>query len=242
MSLVFITFLIFISLFYLALKKNKKSFFNLTICLLFCIGAGSGFLTELLLKQLQIHEPLQNPNWQTNNVIVLLGSGATKWSENHFSTQVYGYSRLNEAMRLYFNCKKSVNSCTILISGGDPADNGKSEAEIMQNELINNNLPAQDIITETNSQNTFQNAKFSSEIIKQKAYSYIVLVTSGTHMPRALKFFKIFNINATPAISDKIVTKIYWQNATKNMLMLDTCLHEYAGLVKYYAFEMLGKN
>jgi uncharacterized SAM-binding protein YcdF (DUF218 family) len=234
MSLVFITFLILVSLIYLAFKKSKKSFFILSICALFCIGAGSGYLTEFLLKQLQIHEPLQNPNWQANNVIILLGSGATKWSENHYTTQVYGYSRLNEAMRLYFNCKKSGNSCTVLISGGDPASNGKSEAEIMQNELINNNLPAQDIITETNSQNTFENAKFSSEIVKQKAFSYIVLVTSGTHMLRSLKFFKIFKINATPAVSDKLVTKIYWQNATKNMLILDTCLHEYAGLLKYY--------
>jgi uncharacterized SAM-binding protein YcdF (DUF218 family) len=242
MSLLILTFLIFISLFYLAFKKIKKSFFILFICALFSIGAGSGYFTELLLQQLQINKPLLNPNWQTHNVIVLLGSGATKWSENQYSTQVYGYSRLNETMRLYFNCKKSAKSCTVLVSGGDPAGLGKSEAEIMQNELINNNLPAQDIIVERHSQNTYENAKFSSDVIKQKAFSYIVLVTSGTHMQRALKFFKIFDIIATPAISDKLVTKIYWQDATKNMLMLDTCLHEYAGLAKYYAFEMLGKN
>ncbi|MEQ1724218.1 MAG: YdcF family protein, partial [Pseudobdellovibrio sp.] len=209
---------------------------------IYSVGAGSGYFSEILLKDLQVHEALRNPQWQPSNVIVLLGSGSTKWNEEHYSTQTYGYSRLNEAARLYFNCKKSGQNCKILMSGGDPAGIGKSEAEIMHDELVGNNISKEDLIVENLSLNTFENAKFSSAIIKEHHFENIILVTSGTHMKRSLMFFKIFNINATPAVSDKLLAKMQWESATKNVMILDTCLHEHAGLVKYYAFEMLGKN
>ncbi|MEQ1724072.1 MAG: hypothetical protein ABL930_12930, partial [Pseudobdellovibrio sp.] len=77
MSFLIIIFLIFVSLFYLAFKKNKKSFFVLSLCAIYSVGAGSGYFSEILLKDLQVHEALRNPQWQPSNVIVLLGSGST---------------------------------------------------------------------------------------------------------------------------------------------------------------------
>jgi uncharacterized SAM-binding protein YcdF (DUF218 family) len=69
---------------------------------------------------------------------------------------------------------------------------GVTEAEIIARELQEIGVPREDVILENKSKNTFQNAQFSAAIIQEQKPDYAVLVTSGFHMKRALKYFDYF--------------------------------------------------
>lgn len=217
----------------LMLKKYMRSFVFLTLFTALSVLIGSGYITQRVLDSIQIHKPLSNFEWKTNNVIVLLGGGAVKWNDE-LRSQSLVYARLHEAARLYFECKSKNVHCTILPTGGDPLKLGKSEADVMAAELINLNVQASDIMIECNSRNTFENAKFSSAILKQKSFDTVVLVTSATHMLRSTTLFTYFGIATTPAPADHLQATDSWKYLAKNFFFLDIALHEYGGLLQFY--------
>lgn len=234
MALIFIFFLLLITLFFLAIKKNQMVFLGLCLNIFIFLSIGSGFIPDILLQGLQIHPYLANPNWKERNVIVLLAGGAVKWPDSdRFKTQNLSYSRIHEAARLYFLCKKNLSRCFILISGGDPAQHGISEALIMRNDLLDIGADPAEIITETKSLNTYQNAHFSSEIIRAGAFDRVLIVTSGTHLSRALMLFSHFGIEAAPSPADHLAVSRNWKNLYTNFFITDLALHEYVGQLKF---------
>lgn len=101
-----------------------------------------------------------------------------------------GGDRIWQAISLY----KNGNIKKILISGasGYVSDRGLEEASQMKKVLISWGIPEEDLIEENTSRNTFENAKFSVEILKRD-YPELktkLLITSGRHMKRAEACFE----------------------------------------------------
>ena len=154
-----------------AFSKRKTCLALLVLSLAIFVLAGSGMLPRILLDKLQTRGQAINVNWKSRNWIVVLGAGSVHWPQSSaVTTSAFGYSRVYEAARLYFSCKKVSDSCRILPSGGDPSGNGVSEATSMTRELEAIGVEASDIVAETESNNTFQNAQFSSAILKAKGF------------------------------------------------------------------------
>lgn len=220
-----------------ALKMHRFSLAALCLNLALFLFIGSGIFPRILLEGLQTHQQLSHPKWKENNLIILLGSGAIEWSDKmpenkskHVSAESFAYSRIHEATRLYYDCKAHSSRCRILISGGDAAGIGISEALVMLNELQEVGVKTTDIITETQSLNTFQNARFSSELIHKDNFDRLLLVTSGTHMRRSLLLFSYFNIEPVPAPADHLsVRTSSWKYLYYNFFVTDLSLHEYIG-------------
>ncbi|MBY0554931.1 YdcF family protein [bacterium] len=233
MSILILAGLLLIVFLNLLFKKYARAFVFLTLFTAMCAFIGTGFITQKALDSLQIHPRLKNFEWHESNVIVLLGGGTAKWDED-FQTPGTVYPRLLEASRLYQQCKKQSRKCFVLVTGGDPLKLGKAEADVMASELISLNINSADILTEKSSHNTFENAKLSSVILKEKAFDSVVLVTSSTHMLRALAMFAFFGIAATPAPADHIVVANSWKHMSGNFVAFDAALHEYAGLIQFY--------
>ena len=103
-----------------------------------------------------------------------------------------GADRIWWAIQLYGRGKIK----KILISGktGFVFNNGLNEAEQFKKDLVTLGIPEEDIITESQSVNTYENAKYSAEIIKEKSYESVLLITSGLHMKRALACFNKQNL------------------------------------------------
>lgn len=81
----------------------------------------------------------------------------------------------------------------ILVSGGNGqlVDKGWREADQIKNILLYSGIPEEDIIIENNSDNTFQNAVYSCEILKRDFPNQkYLLVTSAFHMRRSEACFK----------------------------------------------------
>lgn len=235
MNQLFLFVIILIITLFIALKcwrlALSVSVFNFLIFLLIALG----FIPNLLLNGLQVNPHLDKPEWGGKNAIILLGAGAVKWPSSEFiSSQNSAYSRIYEAARLYYNCKMQSKFCHIMPTGGDPGGHGVSEAAIMQKELIAIGINSSDIITEVASDNTFENAQFSSQLILKENHDYLVLVTSGTHMKRALKAFAEFGVTAVPAPADHLSIKTSWKYLYQNFYVTDLALHEYVGSLKNY--------
>jgi uncharacterized SAM-binding protein YcdF (DUF218 family) len=100
-----------------------------------------------------------------------------------------GGDRIWQAINLYHLGKVD----KILISGanGDLVDKGLDEGRQFRKILIENGIPADDILVDSLSQNTHENAVESKKIIDlHPEIKTVLLVTSALHMPRAEACFK----------------------------------------------------
>lgn len=230
----FLFFLLLLSFLLVLLKRHRLVLATTGLSLLIFVAVGSGVVPNLLLRGLQIHPYLANPGWKSKNVIILLCGGAVKWEDSdRMQTHSLATVRTQEALRLYQNCKEKAAVCSILVSGGDPAGHGKAEAAIMKNELIELGISADAIQIETKSLNTYQNARFSSEILRHAGYDQVVLVTSATHMSRALMMFLHFGIEAMASPADQLMISQNWKYLYQNFHLTELALHEFAGQLKF---------
>ena len=98
-------------------------------------------------------------------------------------------ARCDYAISLY---KKGVSD-QMLMSGGQLYDT--SFAMLMKNYAVTSGVPAQDILIETASTSTYENALFSLALIEKKrvqgqTISSVVVVTSGFHSYRSYHVFR----------------------------------------------------
>ena len=228
----------------LLLAGQRRAGRDLLACAIawaFVVGAGP--LPHLLLRGLDRDPPADGSAWKVKNVVVVLGAGTVRGRrEGQVNSTLLGYPRLLEGARLYRDCKKSAPACTLLLTGGDPRHNGISEAEVMRGDLVGIGIPEADILLEPKSNNTFQNAAFSSQIIRANAYDRVALVTSGTHLRRALKFFSHFRVDALGFPSEQAKATYFPIPLAQNFSLADLAIHEYLGLLRYQVYELFGWN
>lgn len=233
MSFIIFIILITLNLILIFLKKYQKALATSFILALLIFSIALGFLPSFLLNNLQKYSYLNKPDWKQKNVIIFLAGGSVKWKNSeHLSSRYHVYARLYESSRLYFDCKLKSKNCQILVSGGDPGNIGTAEATIIMRELSSIGIPTQDIITETESRNTYENARFSKPLLEKFGFDNIVLVTSATHMKRSQEAFEHFKIKIIPAVADHLVVHTSWKNLYQNFYYTDVALHEYVGSIK----------
>ena len=88
----------------------------------------------------------------------------------------------------------------------DPEDLGGPLADLMRDYLIELGVAPEDIVTESKSRNTFENATYVREIADQLGYNQILLVTSALHMPRSVAIFERQGFEVIPAPTDFLAT------------------------------------
>jgi len=224
-------------------NKTRGAKKLLAVAMVITIAIGNGFLPQIALNGLQKRQRLKKPEWGERNAIVLLGAGATRspWS-GEVSSNMLAYSRLHEAARLYLLCKKQGKSCTIFLTGGDPAHFNVSEAQLMTANFIDLGVPENELVQEKQSNNTFQNAQFTAPLLKEHHIDKVFLVTSGVHMNRSLAYFNHFGVDATPSIADEVRTHPTLIPTATNFVFFEAAVHEYLGLWRYQIYNVLGWN
>lgn len=204
------------------------------------VGCGplAGWFTESLQSGLARK---QSVAWGDRNVIVVLGAGAEKIAHS-VEPAMFSYARVVEAARLYSNCRKTNEECKLLLSGGDASKVGLPEAEIYKHVLLGLGIDASDVMLESASLNTWQNAQFASQMLKQYDANRVVLVTSGIHMRRSLLYFEHFGVSAIPVRADYLspVSSVF--PLAYNFAITDFAIHEHIGIARYYLYNMMGWN
>ncbi len=133
--------------------------------------------------------------------------------------------RLDKAVEYHAQNPNAV----FLVSGGQGAQEDISEAEAMQNYLIDNGVPEDKIIKEENATSTYENFKFSKEILTDKfGEEYTTaFITNEYHILRASLCAKQAGI--------KTATHIH--SSTTLSYIASGVLRECLAVIKYVVFK-----
>jgi len=175
-------------------------------------------VTRYMLKPLLIKEDIRHAD-----AIVVLGGGIDK---GRYLTLVSSH-RLVRGGQLYHEgmAKK------IIFSGGIPPGMEVAEGAVMAQEARRLKIPAEDILIERKSQRTYAQAVEIKKIAEPRRWNSIILVTSLSHMKRAIHVFEKVGFKVYPAPADPL--EKYVQGPLDRLILFRSILHEYGGMIYY---------
>jgi uncharacterized SAM-binding protein YcdF (DUF218 family) len=127
--------------------------------------------------------------------IVVLGGG------RHLNAPEYGGHTVSvrALARLRYAAKLSRKTgLPVIPSGGSPGAINQAEAVIARN-LLQNEFGVPVLEIERRSKTTWENARYTAQLMKQHNIERIILVTDACHMNRSLYAFRRNGIEPTPA-------------------------------------------
>lgn len=152
-------------------------------------------VSDFLLRTLETPPAALTEKQQVADAIIVLGGGtyinAPEYAGDTVSSATL--ERLRYAAKLSRELKKP-----LLLSGGTPLGNHISEAQLMKSVLTEElHTPVEWI--EEDSNNTFENARLSYDLLQKSGIKRIYLVTHAWHMPRAVQAFEAAGFEVIPA-------------------------------------------
>lgn len=208
------------------------------------VASACGPLPAWLLTDLQApYATRPTVAWTSRNAIVVLGVGTSRVAATgQVVPTVFAGNRIAEGYALYHQCKQSGNDCKVIVSGGDPFRNGVTEAAAYGEVLSSMGVDRADLMLETRSMNTWQNAQFVQSMLKTYAPQRVVLVSSAVHLRRAQTFFEHFGVDALPVRADYADARLSWFPNAWNVSLTEAALHEYLGMLTFHMYNAMGWN
>jgi uncharacterized SAM-binding protein YcdF (DUF218 family) len=182
------------------------------------------------------------------DAIVVLGGGTESEQYPRPAVEVNSAGdRVLYAAKLFKEGKAPI----ILLSGGNITWLGgrsMTPAAEMAEILGLLDVPKASIWQQPRSQNTYEDALYSSQMLKEKGITQVLLVTSAMHMPRSVALFEHQGIDVIPAPTDYTITREGLENLasldpqtflvnlvpnTSSLSLTTNVLKEYIGLFIY---------
>jgi uncharacterized SAM-binding protein YcdF (DUF218 family) len=188
----------------------------------------------LLSRPLESGYPVQPfPSGNAQAIVVLSSSiDAARYERPYVLPDEDTYRRCEHAAWLY----KSWKALPVLASGGTHSKRRPPVAAIMRELLARAGVPDNNILVEDASLSTYENALFSTAILRRQGITHIALVVEASSMPRAIAAFERQGIQATPAPCSfrrlgTLLTEVIpsWTSLRRN----EGTLHEVLGLMWY---------
>jgi uncharacterized SAM-binding protein YcdF (DUF218 family) len=178
---------------------NRKRF-----CLILALIVAYIFSNEFLLNEaLRKWEtpPVSYEKVEKADYAIVLG-GFSDFNKAASRSQLTpSGDRIWQALQLYK--QKKVNKLLITGGSGKLLRDEELEADKIREFLLTLQIPSKDIVIESVSRNTHENAQFTAEWLKKHdPKATCILVTSAWHMKRALGCFKKERIDVTPYAAD----------------------------------------
>lgn len=173
---------------------RKQGVFVTMISLVGLLFCSLPIVSATLISTIQAKDALSEDDITKNlgkvdAIVVLAGGRRVQAKEFDDDTvSVYTLERLRYAAWL---TKRT--GLPLIASGGRIHNETKSESQLMQEVLQKEFIVIVDHIEEQ-SKSTYENAMFTAELLKEKKYNKIVLVTHAWHMRRAKSAFEHFDI------------------------------------------------
>lgn len=222
-------------------KKQKTGKILISFGIVLFLVMSYGGISNILLKNLEnrydrydvsklLEDFIKNEKGLTQ-LIVVLGGGYTPDPEIPVTSQLNYQSlvRLIEGIRLY----RSIPGSKLLLSAGNMY--GKtSNAEVMAKLAEDIGINEDDIIVESKSNDTQDQAMIIKLIVGGDPF---ILVTSASHMPRAMALFKKLGTNPIPAPTGYLVKQRQYSTpgmffpSSEGITRLESAFYEYLGLI-----------
>lgn len=157
---------------------------------LLSVAPVSDLLLRGLEKDVVIPKPIKG------DVLILLGGGTNDQAPDLTgigSPSHETLARLITSVRLHHQL-----DIPIIVSGGKVYNQIQSEAQIARRFLTDLGVSAEKIITEDQSRDTFENARYSIGICKKNNFRAPIVITSAFHLKRAVMNFKKAGMEVIP--------------------------------------------
>ena len=169
-------------------SKHKHKFIGMVIL----FTAVAMYITGIPIFALYLNNVVDHtyqrqlpPNNVESAAIVLAGGVSEDENGRPFQPSITTMERLYAAVKL----SKEHTSCKFLImSGCDAYDESVVPVAVVMRDAAKTMDCRADIIIEDKSRNTDENLKYSAEIVKKLGVKHVVIVTSNSHIKRAMDF------------------------------------------------------
>jgi len=222
-----------ILLFFTKKQKTAKFFLVISFISLFLLSLMP--VSDQIIRPIERKHPpiMQRHAAQQLDYILVLGSGSVADPSLPVTGQLsaIALSRFSEALRLYH-----ANRNAILVVSGSGFGDLKSHAQLMEELALTMGIPENKIIRLDNTLDTDDEAKLMSAMIRGKKSA---LVTSATHMDRALQLFYKYGTAPTAAPANYLakdrfgeIPSYYYIPSSYNLYKSTVAWHEYLGKVQ----------
>jgi uncharacterized SAM-binding protein YcdF (DUF218 family) len=173
-------------------------------------------------------------------MVVVLAAGNQTLRAGSLSVHMVSWVsalRVLEGARLY----RLLDGPTIVLSGGstDTEPGAATESESMQTAALQLGIPAQKIVLERESRNTRQEALAIRRMLADRPDTPFVLVTSPTHMRRAIATFRAVGLNpipsAAPYKSEHSLERRRWLPSDLGLWLQTTVIYDVVAMWHYRA-------
>lgn len=219
-------------------RRWARKLLLVTVVLIAALHSGDvGYVLRYPLESR--YPPLLDPRGAEpyDAIVVLTSSAIPAHGMIPFpSVDEYMFRRLDEAWRLYRRQPKP-----IVVSGGpvNPFVPRVDENKIACDYLVQWGVPANDVIGEGRSRDTFESAIEVKKILQKRGWKRYLLVTSAVHMPRSMLAFRSIAPEPIAAPGDFTLGEyrftplsIFLSEAAARRWYIT--VHEYLGLANYY--------
>lgn len=117
------------------------------------------------------------------DVAIVLGGGIACGHNEEARPKEVLRRRLDKAVQYHIENPKA----KIIVTGGNEKGECETEAAVMKKYLIERNVPEKLILLEDRATSTEENFRFSREIMQKNNLAYATVITSRSHMYRAMK-------------------------------------------------------
>lgn len=150
------------------------------------VAIGLGIAVPI--ASIRRHEKM-GPLQEADTLIVL---GCHLWGDG---PSLFLRMRLDAALEVY----EQGLAQNIIVSGGQGPDEVMPEAKAMMIYLVNRGVPEHRIFMEDLSTSTYENVKFSKEVMDREGFKSAIIVTSDFHIFRSVMIARKLGIEASGA-------------------------------------------
>jgi uncharacterized SAM-binding protein YcdF (DUF218 family) len=198
---------------------------------------GTYPLPDIMIRYLETRYPPPSLLTQSDAVVVLTGMLDLEASTPDKFEFYDGVERILTGMQLV---KDGYGQKLIIAGGsGDLYDQTVSEAKLLKAFAIDFGMPEEQILIDPSSRNTHENAVNTKSLMEQHNISSIILVTTASHLPRAMGCFKKLEVHPIPYGVDyhsPPSLEYHFSNFIPDVGALrktSSVIHEYIGLLAY---------
>ncbi|NMA12373.1 MAG: YdcF family protein [Chloroflexi bacterium] len=228
-------------------SRPKLSRIIIILSLIIIWITGTPLLSNLMIRNLESTYPPYNGS-ETAKVIVVMGGGTDSWE---YPRQMVELSGAGDRI-LYASKLLKEGKGDLLLFGGSyyTVLDGAEQSVAAEMAAIAEEIGVSEdkILLQEGSLNSYEEAVADSQILKKMGEEQIILVTSATHMRRAVACFEKQGIKVIPAPVDYAITDKEWAALTEfnlkrfhtwiipqsgNIRAFETALKEYLGIFMY---------
>lgn len=181
------------------------------------------------------HAPVMDArDYSGVTAVVVLGTGYRSRAELPVTSQLNDTAvvRLMEGVRLY----RQLPDARLVLTGGSSSDDSEGAAHGYAKAARALGVPEEDIIILDNPWDTGQEALAVRQNLGEQQ---VILVTSASHMPRAVRLFQTAGLTpiAAPTRHRSLETEqglTYWVPSAEHLRKTERALYEYMGMVSVW--------